>query len=301
MKKIIAIIGISCSGKSTLAKQLNESTPNSIIVNRDKLREMLFGYTEETIHKYYQRNDIHLLEKQVSEYENLLIERALNFDQVVIVDNTHVKLKYLNVLKNYNVPIEYKLVECDLNTALERDQNRLRKVGGDVIKQQYNNLQILKKNFDFKDYVPTKVNQIVQNTDLPTAYCFDIDGTLAKMVSGRSPYDWKRVDEDALNYPVYLAYKAHKIAGHKIIICTGRDGECEELTKEWLANHSIQWDEYHTRAKGDQRKDSIVKEEMWRDISTRYNISALYDDRNQVVDHARSLGLSVFQVNYGNF
>ena len=41
--------------------------------------------------------------------------------------------------------------------------------------------------------------------------------------------------------------------------------------------------------------------EVWEDIATRYNIVFIVDDRCQVVDYARSLGLKVFQVEYGNF
>ena len=40
---------------------------------------------------------------------------------------------------------------------------------------------------------------------------------------------------------------------------------------------------------------------MWKDISQRYNIELMYDDRNQVVRRARALGLNVAHVKYGNY
>jgi len=52
MAKITLMVGISGSGKSTKAKEISEKT-GALIVNRDKLREMLFGYTEQNIASYY--------------------------------------------------------------------------------------------------------------------------------------------------------------------------------------------------------------------------------------------------------
>ena len=49
------------------------------------------------------------------------------------------------------------------------------------------------------------------------------------------------------------------------------------------------------------RPDWVIKEEMWRDLATRYNIVGMFDDRLQVVRRARALGLKVFNVEYNNF
>lgn len=56
------------------------------------------------------------------------------------------------------------------------------------------------------------------------------------------------------------------------------------------------------RPEGDSRKDSVVKEEMYNEhIKYKYNVKAIYDDRQQVVDMWRDLGLTVFQVDKGDF
>jgi hypothetical protein len=56
------------------------------------------------------------------------------------------------------------------------------------------------------------------------------------------------------------------------------------------------------RSAGDMRKDSIVKEEIYRqEILGRYNVWFVLDDRNQVVDMWRLLGLRCLQVAPGNF
>ena len=56
------------------------------------------------------------------------------------------------------------------------------------------------------------------------------------------------------------------------------------------------------RAEGDNRKDAIVKMELFNKyIRHHYNVRRVYDDRQQVVDMWRSLGLTVLQVAPGQF
>ena len=56
------------------------------------------------------------------------------------------------------------------------------------------------------------------------------------------------------------------------------------------------------RKNGDSRRDSIVKEEIfWNDIEPKYNVLAVFDDRDQVVKMWRELGIKCFQCEYGNF
>jgi hypothetical protein len=88
----------------------------------------------------------------------------------------------------------------------------------------------------------------------------------------------------------------------KVIVCTGRDGICEKESKQWFKdNHLYLPSKFYIRETGDQRPDWVIKEEMWRDIAKDYHILAMFDDRCQVVDRARALGLKVFQVEYNNF
>lgn len=56
------------------------------------------------------------------------------------------------------------------------------------------------------------------------------------------------------------------------------------------------------RKTGDYRKDCIVKEEIYRkDIEPIYDILFCVDDRKQVVDAWRELGLTCLQCAEGNF
>jgi len=301
--RITVMIGISGSGKSTFAKRVYDANrKTTLIVNRDKIRELLFGYTESTINEYYARPDMFSCEKEVTKFEDILIKQGLQDSKNVIVDATHLRMKYLNRFKDFNVQVDYVPLEVDLKTCQDRAKNRVRSVASSIVEKQHKAFRNLFKQTDFQSYVPsTKTVLTYAHSDKKEdCVIFDIDGTLAKM-DGRSPFDWSRVEEDALNKPVFNAYLAHKALGNKIVICTGRDGSCATETKSWLYCYGVEYDEFHIREENDCRKDYLIKEELWQDINSRYNIVCIYDDRDQVVHHARSLGIAVFQVDYGNF
>src|SRR5690349_15440605 len=147
MNYIYCLVGISGSGKTTLAREMIKYL-DAVIISRDQLRKHLFGYTEETVHNYYQLDDVARREKIVTKHQDRLIQSVLDDGIDVILDNTHLKLSYINELKKFGVPIRFTLVDTDFETALERDQARVRHVGEDVIRRQFEQLEHLKKVFD---------------------------------------------------------------------------------------------------------------------------------------------------------
>ena len=189
-------------------------------------------------------------------------------------------------------------MDTDLETCFARDVSRTTTVGRQVLIEQDRKLHILKRMFDFETRLPGQAIQ--KNVTGQTAIVFDIDGTIA-INTGRHPFDWSRVMEDKVDVVVNEFRRCLKAAGHEIIICTARDGSCEEATKTWLKQNGVEHHRFYIRAAGDSRPDYVVKEEFWREINKTYDIIALVDDRDQVVRHARSLGLKVFQVAYGDF
>ena len=55
------------------------------------------------------------------------------------------------------------------------------------------------------------------------------------------------------------------------------------------------------RPKGDQRKDVIVKEQLYNEhIKGKFNVVAIFDDRMQMVSLWRSMGLPLFQCGDGS-
>jgi hypothetical protein len=137
---------------------------------------------------------------------------------------------------------------------------------------------------------------------LPDAIICDIDGTLAHM-NGRTPYEWDKIDTDIVDVDIrdliFVLYEA----GTTILLVSGRDGCCEDETEEWLIDNDVPHHELWMRDEGDNRKDSIVKRELYEKyIEGKYLIRFVLDDRNQMVDMWRNeLGLKCLQVAEGNF
>ena len=303
MKKIIATVGISNSGKSTWAHELWLENPDKfVIVNRDKIRELLFGFTEDSISEYYLGNKVAKYEKIVTRYEDTLINEALESGKVPIVDATHLTRKYLERFKYWNVSTDLVFFNVKLKEAQVRNMSRTRQVPEDILNKQYNQYVGLRRELETNpiDFTPVTLNQ---DLEAPLAFVFDIDGTLAHMNrETRSPYDWHKVGEDFLDLPTAATLRLLGVPKEvKIIICTGRDGVCIDETEQWLNKYDLRYDELYIRDKGDQRPDWVVKEEMWREIAKDNLILGLYDDRLQVVRRARALGLKVFNVEYNNF
>jgi predicted kinase len=302
MKKIIVTVGISNSGKSTWAHEQWAETPEKyIIVNRDKIRELLFGFTEPTIYKYYHTAKIRDFEKEVTRYEDTLINEALKSGKIPLVDATHLSRKYLERFKYWNTEVELKIFPVMLKVAQIRNVGRERQVSNEIMQKQYNKFVGLMEDLEKNpiDFTPV---EFVNDPSKPPCVVFDVDNTLA-IRGDRSPYAWLEVGKDKLDKPTALLSDYLNSSEHnpKIIICTGRDGESLDETQKWLDVNNIGYDEIYIRRRGDMRSDDIIKEEIWRDIATRNYIVMLVDDRNSVVRRGRALGLKVAQVEYGNF
>ena len=127
----------------------------------------------------------------------------------------------------------------------------------------------------------------------------DLDGTLA-LHNGRSPFEYHKCDTDLPNRPVVELVKR---LGMPVIYISGRDDSCFRLTKQWLAAQELPEGELFMRKTGDQRKDALVKRELYEQhVVGRYQILFVLDDRDQAVELWRKeLGLTCLQVAYGNF
>jgi hypothetical protein len=172
-----------------------------------------------------------------------------------------------------------------LTEAWKRDAQRESGVGHEVIYRQY---QQWNEFVGRRKYVP--------DASLPSAYLVDIDGTLAHM-SGRSPYDWNKVHTDTPDKVVRDIVNLAHASGKKIVIVSGRDGGCYDITKKWLVDNEIQHDLLLMRKAGDNRADTIVKEEiLWADIAPFYNVECVIDDRPVVVRTWIDLGIKTICV-----
>ncbi|WP_186650195.1 phosphatase domain-containing protein [Fluviispira vulneris] len=144
------------------------------------------------------------------------------------------------------------------------------------------------------------------------AIIVDLDGTLAdcehrkQFITGGKK-DWKsflrdeNIIQDKLN--VWCATIIEKFkSSHKIILVTGRNEFTRAITKEWLANNDQHYDLLLMRKNDDYRQDALVKEEIYKlHIQPRFDVLFCIDDRKQVVDAWRKLGLVCLQCDEGQF
>lgn len=290
MRKVIIMRGIPGSGKSTWAKKLVDEQPNVYKrINRDDLRMMLDnGHTSDGNEKF------------IKKVRDMLIMKALEEGKHVIVDDTNLsstnETRIRQLVQEYNkafnqqVQVEIKEMETSLEECIERDAKRPKPVGDKVIKQMHH-------QFYHKD-----PEYAVQDKQLPKAIICDLDGTLAQL-NGRNPFDAAHCDRDLLNEPVASVVRTYLEKGYELLLLSGRQDAHREPTERWLKQHGIEYSALLMRATKDQRKDSIIKKEIFdKHIAGKYFIEFVLDDRDQVVDMwRRELGLACFQVYYGNF
>lgn len=89
------------------------------------------------------------------------------------------------------------------------------------------------------------------------------------------------------------------VSGFCVIVLTGRSDEVEADSLDWLYDNGVKFDHLIMRRATDNRKDTIIKEEVLRAIGLE-NIKCAFDDSPNVIKHMRGLGLTVYQVcDYG--
>ena len=318
MQKIILMVGIPGSGKSTWAKAEIAKDPNNWCrINNDDIRAMM---NDSVWSKDY--------ESFITETRNFMIREALKRGKNLIIDNLNLNKRHFDdavkIAKSVNG--DYQVSEqaffVELEEAIARDAKRegKAKVGEAVIRKWWKD----SGGKQFQYYKP-RLELVKTHCDgsataeapawidgLPEAVLCDLDGTLALM-NGRSPYDASTCDQDLPNHPVIKTLVAHHKEGRKIIFCSGREDKYKAPTIKFIETYlkiidtdlNEIWDidyELYMRKTGDMRKDAIIKEEIYNEhIKDKVNVLLVLDDRNQVVDFWRSKGLSCFQVAPGNF
>jgi predicted kinase len=278
--KLLMLKGLPASGKSTDAKRLVD-LGNWKRVNKDDLRAMIDNS------KWSKKNEQFIVRSR-----NVLIGVYLGSGYNVVVDDTNFHPSHREDLEKIADTVGAQFCEKFFDTPVEecikRDLLRPASVGEKVIRGMYN--QYLKPKPETIDYVP----------GLPAAIICDIDGTLAHM-EGRSPYDWKKVGEDRVD--MKIAALLDRLAdSHKIIIVSGRDSVCRPETEAWLKHWEIPYEMLLMRREKDNRKDDLVKREIFdMYIRNEYNVEFVLDDRNKVVEMWRQMGLKCLQVADGDF
>ena len=157
-------------------------------------------------------------------------------------------------------------------------------------------------------------------------YIFDLDGTLALIDHRRHLVEGDRKDwraffaacvDDEPNMPVIRTLQALRRAGAECWIWSGRSDEVHAQTVEWLCKHgcfgksvgTLPWwpfaapERFRMRASGDFRSDVELKREWLSKIEPPEfkRLTAVFDDRDAVVQMWRKAGIPCFQVAPGDF
>lgn len=279
--KLLALRGLPASGKTTYAQEL--ANKGWVRVNKDDLRAMLNNS------KFSKDN-----ESYVIALRDEIIISSLVQGKNVVVDDTNLDPKHLiafeSIAGEFLADFEIRFFDVDVKECIRRNKLREKPVPEKVIYQMYE--RYLKPPAPVIEYDDNKEECII----------VDVDGTLAHTADGRNPYDASRAMNDSLDDAVSVITAMFYNHGYKVIVLTGRSSEHKQVTVEWLRENGVEYDEIYTRAEGDTRKDSIIKEELFRaHIEPRFNVKFVLDDRNSVVDMWRRIGLKCFQVAEGNF
>lgn len=306
MSKLTITRGLPGSGKTTYAEAWVRQDPaRRVRINRDALRAMIH---------FDQRNSIHETEQAITKVSHDLARTYLRKEFDVIVDDTNLRQRHARewaTLANVvGAEFEVKdLTQVPLETVLAQN---LQRPADKVVPEK----AIREMSTKFLNGRPLPHPE----ADMPAAeewepweptdgledvYLVDIDGTIA-LCGDRDIYDGSKVHLDTVNEPVAHIVQFLALMGHRIVFMTGRSQEYETETVQWLADHEFigrfMKTELHMRPAGDKRKDSTVKHELFNEyIRGKYNIAGVFDDRKQVVDMWRAIGLTVFQVAEGNF
>lgn len=298
--------GLPGSGKTTFSLHLTKEDYKFKRISRDDIRNSIGGsYSNES-------------EKLVKLIFLGQIKTILTAGYSVIIDATNLDHKtieaYLTIRDDVNpkIRVEIKTFHYSYDDILKRNSSQHRINAGTVVPaiamENFWRKYISHPHFVLSDFIenwkekaPTfeKVKQI---PTLQRAVIFDIDGTLALNEGYRTWYEYSKVIDDKLSEEVHNAYKFYKKEGYVIIICSGREDDGRSETIKWLEKHDINFDLLLMRESKDYRKDSIVKHEIYMNhIHNTYYVEVVYDDRNQVVDMWRELGLKCFQVAQGDY
>ncbi len=232
------------------------------------------------------------------------ISAALNQGLWTICDDTNLNPRFTKSLAELAVSCGAEVVYDDsfldvpVEECIRRDKNRPDSVGEVVINRMNTQLQANLRNGKLPQpelsQRPVIVPYVRIGHNRP-AYIVDIDGTLA-INNGRSFYDMSRVGEDGFDGLVARVVQALG-TDSEIILMSGRNECARQATIDWLNIFEFGFDELFMRADDDNRRDDVVKQELFdHHVRNKYNVLGVFDDRPIVTRMWRALGLTVFQV-----
>ena len=126
----------------------------------------------------------------------------------------------------------------------------------------------------------------------PSAYIFDVDGTLANVDPYLHHVRGSNRDYDAFHEASIVALPNVEVVEmlnnavsdmHAILIVTSRKEKYRGLTSMWLAKNNIRSHGLFMRADGDNRPDYEAKKDMLNKINKLWNVVHAVDDNPNVI------------------
>ncbi len=176
--------------------------------------------------------------------------------------------------------------DVPLETCIQRDLTRPRSVGERVIRGMH------------RQFLEPKPSPPVYDPSLLSCIICDLDGTLALFDRDKvSPYDRDFLADEVNRAVRRVLWRYEAEGSYEIIILSGRKDSHREQTETWLARNGIPYKVLYMRHADDNRKDAVVKEELYNEhIKGKFNVVACFDDRLQVCRLWHRLGLPLFRV-----
>ncbi len=304
--------GLPASGKTTAARALQAGSDGGMRrVNLDDLRAMLdLPSKRERDESPEGRARSWAREQTVLAVQDEAVRAAVHGGFDVVVDNTHLTSHIPKRLKaavaGRATFVVHDFTGVPVEECVRRDAARANPVGEEIIRILADkHAKATRGGWRLTDaWFNDRVEPApyVPDPALPSAVMCDIDGTLA-LTGDRGPYDFTRCGLDVLNPSVRDALLAFRQThGDTLVLLSGRSEEFREQTEEWLKRHGVPYDELWMRPAEDQRRDDLVKAELFdAHVRERFAVRVSLDDRDRVVELWRRMGLPTWQVNYGAF
>ena len=247
-------------------------------------------------------------EDVVSKAKKEITTYAMDKGYDIVVDNMNLNPKeiqyWVNLVDYHNgyigkdtkYEIEFKDFFIPLDECIRRDACRPNPIGEKVIRDTWKRYKHFIQTFEVERYVnnlrPWKIG-------LPTCVVIDMDSTVCFNISKRPWFGDGSTEAMINDIPNHGVVELVKAQGYPVVVCTGRNKDQYKVTIEWLAKQGITPVDCYMRENGDYRKGVEVKSELMNQILDKYNVLAVFEDCEPIVQKYREMGLTVLQPNKG--
>ena len=305
--KLTITRGYSGSGKSTWARGQQDKDTNVVLVSRDDIRRDYLGYTFKT------KTDRET-EQFVTQIEQATVRLGLTAGKHVVVHDTNLVLRFARewAALAQQEGAEFHVADFMVDKYICLAQNEQRPFAEQVPAQVIHDQAKRWPYQQWQEVTPKPREhtdppaRFEPDESLPPAILVDLDGTLC-IKGDRDIYDASLCHLDTLDETVNTIVELMWADDCDVIFMSGRGEEHRVQTEQWL--HDNGWMKHlngvhgpFMRPEGDRRPDFKVKADLFEEhVRGRFNIKFALDDRDQIVDLWRGMGIKTLQVDFGNF